>query len=205
MEGFTIIDGVVAVVILVSAILSYARGFVRETLSIVAWVGSAVVAYLFTPTAEPLIRELPVVGEFLENCQLSTIAAFFVVFVLALVIFSIFTPLFSSVIQRSALNGLDQAAGFLFGAARGVLIAVVGFVIYDWVVGVDVIPMVEDSRSSEIFANLQEQLAGEIDDQQQIVQWITQRYETLIDSTCGPSTTPAEAAPAQSDTNTTAN
>ena len=30
MDGFTIVDGVVAVIILISAILAYSRGFVRE-------------------------------------------------------------------------------------------------------------------------------------------------------------------------------
>ena len=34
MEGFTLIDGVVAVVILLSAILAYSRGFVREAMAI---------------------------------------------------------------------------------------------------------------------------------------------------------------------------
>ena len=32
MEGFTLVDGIVAGVIVVSAILAYARGFVREAL-----------------------------------------------------------------------------------------------------------------------------------------------------------------------------
>ena len=60
MEGFTIIDAVVAVVVLVSALLAYSRGFVRESLSILSWVGSAVAAYMLTPMAEPLIAEIPV-------------------------------------------------------------------------------------------------------------------------------------------------
>jgi len=32
MEGFNIIDGVVALVIIISAILAYSRGFVREAM-----------------------------------------------------------------------------------------------------------------------------------------------------------------------------
>ena len=42
MEGFTIIDGVVALVIVVSALLAYGRGLVRETLAIAGWVIAAV-------------------------------------------------------------------------------------------------------------------------------------------------------------------
>lgn len=191
MEGFTIIDGIVAVVILVSAVLAYSRGLVRESLSIAAWIGSAVVAYYLTPTVEPLIRETPVVGEFLDNCELSTIAAFVVTFALALVVFSLFTPLFSGMIQRSALNGLDQAGGFLFGAARGVLLAVVAFILYEWVAGADPIAMVEDSRSAEMFASLTDRISSEIDDQQAAVDWLTLRFEELVGQTCGPSSTDA--------------
>ncbi len=57
-----------------------------------------------------------------DSCELATIAAFAVVFALALVVFSIFTPLFSSLVQRSAVGGIDQGIGFLFrrGARRPV-------------------------------------------------------------------------------------
>ena len=81
MEGFTIIDGIVALVIVVSAVLAYSRGFVREALSIVGWIAAAVLAYIFAPKAEPLIREIPMVGEFLGDCcELAIIAAFAAVF-----------------------------------------------------------------------------------------------------------------------------
>ena len=34
-------------------------------------------------------------------------------------------------VQRSALGGLDQALGFLFGVARGILLVAVAFIVYD--------------------------------------------------------------------------
>ena len=40
MEGFTIIDGVVALVIVVSALLAYSRGIVREAMAILGWIGA---------------------------------------------------------------------------------------------------------------------------------------------------------------------
>ena len=60
MEGFTIIDGIVAVIIIISAVLAYSRGFVREALSIGGWVLAAVVAYVFAPMAEPLMKQVPI-------------------------------------------------------------------------------------------------------------------------------------------------
>ena len=44
MEGFTIIDGVVAVVIVLSALLAYSRGIVREAMAILGWIAAAVLS-----------------------------------------------------------------------------------------------------------------------------------------------------------------
>ena len=121
MDGFTIIDGVVAVVIVLSALLAYGRGLVRELMAIVGWIAAAVLAFLFAPQVEPLVRELPYVGEFLaDSCELSVIGAFALVFAAALIVVSLFTPLFSSLVHRSMLGGLDQGLGFIFGVVRGV-------------------------------------------------------------------------------------
>ena len=41
MEGFNIIDGVILAIVLISAILAYARGIVREAMAIVGWIVAA--------------------------------------------------------------------------------------------------------------------------------------------------------------------
>lgn len=132
MEAFTIIDGVVAGVILVSAILAYSRGFVREGMSIAGWIVAAILAYMFAPpaAAPPLVKEIPVVNEFFaDSCELTLLVAFAGVLALSLVVVSLFTPpLFSSVVQRSALGGIDQGGlGFLFGVLRGVLLVAIAW------------------------------------------------------------------------------
>ena len=108
MEGFTLVDGGVAVIIVLSAILAYSRGFVREAMAIAGWVGAAFLAYIFAPSVQPLVKELPMVGKFLaDSCELSIIGAFALVFAVGLIVASLFTPLFSSVLQGSALGGID--------------------------------------------------------------------------------------------------
>ena len=137
MDGFTIIDGIVAAVIILSAILAYARGFVRESLAIMGWIGAAVLAFIFAPAVRQMVAQIPGLNKFLaDSCELGTIAGFAAVFALALVLFSIITPLFSSVVQRSALGGVDQGMGFLFGVARGILLVAVAFIVYDRVMAV---------------------------------------------------------------------
>lgn len=183
MEGFTIVDGVVALVIVVSAVLAYSRGFVREGMSILGWVGAAIVAFMFAGKAEPLIKEIPMVGDMLkDSCELSIIAAFAAVFAVALVVVSLFTPLFSGMIQRSALSGIDQGLGFLFGALRGIILVAVAFIVYDRVVVSQEIAVVDDSRSVRIFARMQQSIEDQIPED--APGWILGQYETLVGD-CG--------------------
>lgn len=188
MEGFTIIDAVVAGVIVLSAILAYSRGLVREALAIAGWIGAAIAAFVFAPSVQPLIKELPVVGEFLGNsCELSIIGAFAVVFAVGLIIMALFTPLFASVVQRSAAGGIDQALGFLFGVARGVVLVAVAFIVYDRAMGASAVAVVDNSRSAKVFATFQ----ANIDDQipADAPGWIVARYNDLTTSCAKPSGT----------------
>lgn len=189
MDGFTIVDGIVALVILVSAILAYSRGFVREGMAIVGWVAAAVIAYLFAPKFVPLIKEIPILRDFIaDSCELSVIASFAGVLALALVVVSLFTPLFSSIIQRSAIGGIDQALGFVFGVLRAILLVAVALIVYDNVVTADTIAAVDNSRTAKVFARSKDNLNEQIPED--APGWIVARYEELV-STCtaaGPTT-----------------
>lgn len=179
MEGFTIVDAGVAVVILVSGILAYSRGFMRETLAILGWIAAAILAFLLAPAVQPLVREIPYVGDFLgDSCELTVIAAFTVVFAVVLVLASLFTPLFSSLVRNSALGGIDQGAGFLFGIARGMLLVAIALLVFERAVPVGTVPAVETSRSAAVFA----QFSGNLGDAvpEDAPNWLVQRYEELV-------------------------
>jgi membrane protein required for colicin V production len=192
MEGFTVVDGAVALVIILSGVLAYSRGFVRETLSIAGWIGAAVAAYYFAPMATPLVQEIPILSEFLgDSCELSVIAAFAGVFAVALILISIFTPVFAGAVQRSALGGVDQGLGFLFGVARGVLLVAVALIIYDRVMASEPVAVVDDSQTAAILSNFSERVAAEIPSE--APGWFVQRYEELM-ATCGPATLQTDGA-----------
>ena len=192
MEGFTIVDAIVAVTIILSAILAYSRGFVREGLAIVGWIAAAVVAYSFADAARPLIAQLPVVNKFLaDSCELATIGGFAAVFALALVVFSILTPLFAAMVQRSALGGLDQGLGFLFGVARGAILVAVAFVVYDRLVSTGTVAVVDNSRSAKVFSSLSGHMDESMPDD--APSWIVGRYEALVAKCPAPAAVPAPA------------
>ena len=195
MGDFTIIDGVVAIVIILSALLAYSRGLVREALAIVGWIVATVMAFVFADPVTPLVRQIPVVGDFIgDSCELSVIAAFAAVFAVVLVIVSIFTPLFSSLIQRSVLGGIDQGLGFLFGALRGILLVAVAFFVYQTVLEAQDIEMVENSRAIAVFSKM----TGSIEqrDPEAALGWITTQYEQLVGECGDPQTDVTPTVPA---------
>ncbi|MES2916054.1 MAG: CvpA family protein [Pseudomonadota bacterium] len=192
MENLTAVDGAAALIIVVSAILAFSRGLVREMMAILGWIGAAIAAYYFAPGVQPLVKELPVVGEFLsDSCELSVVAAFAGVFVIGLIVAALFTPLFSGAVQRSALGGIDQALGFLFGAARGVLLIAIAFIVYDRVLSDQAIPMIDDSRTALVFANFQSQIDDNIPTD--APGWIVDRYNDLT-NVCATGAAPAVTA-----------
>ncbi|WP_394177934.1 CvpA family protein [Yoonia maritima] len=183
MEGFTLVDAGVAIIILLSGVLAYSRGLVREAMAILGWVGATIVAFIFADQVEPLVRQIPILGDFIgDSCELAIIAAFAAVFAVALVVASIFTPLFSSVIQRSALGGVDQALGFFFGVLRGILLIAVAFFVYDTIFASQEIAVIDDSRAAKVF----NQLTGKIEEQnpEEALGWIKEQYQQLVGS-CG--------------------
>jgi membrane protein required for colicin V production len=194
MEGFTLIDGVVAIVIVLSAILAYSRGFVREAMAIAGWIGAAILAYAFAETAQPLVKEIPVIGDFLkDSCELSIIVAFGAVLAIGLIIASLFTPLFSSIVQRSALGGFDQGLGFAFGVLRGIVLVGVALLVYDRAVAANTVPMVDDSRSAKIFASFQTNIDAAVPND--APGWILSRYNGLTAACAAPSAAAPAVAP----------
>ena len=192
MEGFTLVDAGVAIIILISGVLAYSRGLVRETMAILGWIGAAVVAFIFADQVEPLIKQVPVLGEFIgDSCELAIIAAFAAVFAVALIVVSIFTPLFSSAVQRSALGGIDQALGFFFGVLRGILLVAVAFFVYETIFAAQEFAIIDDSRSAEVFAQLTQRV--EEQNPEQALSWITEQYGQLVGN-CGAPAEPGSDA-----------
>jgi membrane protein required for colicin V production len=95
---------------------------------------------------------------------------------------SLFTPLFSSLVQRSVLGGLDQGFGFLFGVLRGILLVVIAFFVYDTVITGQSYTVVDESRSAQVFGKFTRQI--EEQNPEEALGWITSRYEALVGS-CG--------------------
>jgi len=152
---FTIADGVVAAVLLLSGFLAWSRGLVREVLSIGGWVLAAFGALYLAPWLDPLLREAPVIGGVLSSsCSLAKIAAFSVSFAGLLLVISIFTPLLSSAVEDSFIGPLDRAGGFVFGVARGLVLVAIVYLIYVQVVPpADRLAQIDEAASLTMIAD----------------------------------------------------
>ncbi len=118
MDSFpiNILDLVVGLIVLLSALFAAYRGFVREVLAIAGWVGAAAVTIWLFPYGRPYA------SEFIPTEQLADLATGAVIFVAALIVFWILTRMIVSLVKDSALNALDRSLGFLFGIARGMVL-----------------------------------------------------------------------------------
>jgi len=128
---FTIVDGVVAVILLGSAGMAFLRGFVHEVLAIAAWVGAGLVALYGFDHVHLWFRALvgvPWAGD---------AAAALSLFLLALLAFSLITKAVSNRVRKSALNSVDSSLGFVFGLLRGAVVVCLAYMMMAWMIAPD--------------------------------------------------------------------
>lgn len=126
---FNVLDLVILAVLLLSGLIAAWRGFTREVLSIGAWIGAAVVMFVFGPQVEPFA------AHYVEKEIIAKIAAYAAVFVVALLPLSYVSYRISEGVRDSAIGAVDRLFGFAFGIARGLVIVGVGFLVFTSLVG----------------------------------------------------------------------
>jgi membrane protein required for colicin V production len=122
------LDLIVIAGIALSALFAFARGFVKEALSIGAWVGAGLIALYGLAPARPFAQK------FISSPMLADSAAGLVLFIGSLIVLSIITSMLARRVQQSALSAVDRALGLLFGIARGVVLACLGFLALSWAI-----------------------------------------------------------------------
>ena len=111
-----IIDIAFVAILVVSGILAYIRGFVREVLSVAAWIGAALV------TMWGFYGLRPYAHKYIENPMVADAAAGGLLFLGSLIVFSIIASVLSRSVRESAASGFDRSLGFAFGVLRGVVL-----------------------------------------------------------------------------------
>jgi membrane protein required for colicin V production len=119
------LDLAVVTVIALSAVFAFARGFVREALSIVAWVGAAAIAlYGFDDVYRLTVK-------FVTTPFLAELATGAGLFLASLIVLTILTGYAARFVQASAASPIDRTLGLIFGAARGAVLVSLAYLLVD--------------------------------------------------------------------------
>ena len=110
------IDFAILGIVALSAVVSVIRGFVREALSLAAWITSFWVALTFT-------EELAVMfTDYISVPSLRLVTAFAILFLVTLLITSLVAYMASQLVRKTGLTGTDRMLGVIFGLIRGAVI-----------------------------------------------------------------------------------
>ncbi len=187
----TLLDGILLGITLISAVLAMVRGFSREVLSVASWALAAIAAYLFYTPVVPLVQP------YISNETIAKIAAAGAVFIVTLIIVSIITMKIADFIIDSRIGALDRTLGFLFGAARGVLLVVVAMLFFNWLVAGAQPAWITDAKSKPLLDAVGQQLMGFVEKvEPSVSSKINPKSETTPEQG-GNQEAPADNAPAE--------
>ncbi len=113
------IDFVILAILLLSSLISLMRGFVREAMSLIAWIVAVWVAVKFAPsTAAMLVDQITI-------SPLRHGIAFIILFLITLVSLGVINFLIGYIIKRSGLSSTDRLLGLFFGLLRGAIVVTI--------------------------------------------------------------------------------
>jgi membrane protein required for colicin V production len=126
----------------VSGLLAMMRGFLREALSVLAWIGALVATWVMYPILKQPVRDK------IDPDYLADILVIAGVFIFVLVVISIITMRFADAVLESRIGALDRTLGFLFGLLRGFVLVVIAYLFFAWLVSPPQRPQwVQNARS----------------------------------------------------------
>lgn len=109
------IDWAILAVLLISALISIKRGFVKEILSLISWMAAFVIARIFSGHLDVLLVQ------WIQTPSARYGAAFGILFAVTLIIGSMLNHLVGELVRATGLAGTDRMFGIVFGVTRGLI------------------------------------------------------------------------------------
>ena len=143
------LDLMIVVVVLVSTAYAVWRGFVSETLSIIAWAAGAFAALYFGPWFSRFVSTL------MSPAWLADVVGYGFIFLAVVIPLSFVSYRFAEDVKRSPVSGLDRALGGAFGVVRGLAVVGLAYILFSaitpisnhprWIKEAALLPLVQSS------------------------------------------------------------
>ncbi len=142
--GINTADIIILVIILLSGILSFQKGFIQEIMRISSWIGAVVVAlYSYNPI-------LPYVQKYVDMEIGASAITGASSFILSLVVFYIISHFISGIVKYSLIGSLNKSLGFIFGIIKGVVICSILYISIMYLYNGKKIDMFENAKTKNI-------------------------------------------------------
>jgi len=143
------VDLAVIGVMLISALLAFGRGLVREVLSIGAWVAAALAALWGFPYAKDIARK------YISITILADVVTATAIFLVTLIICAAISHAIARNVRGSTFGALDRSLGLLFGLLRGAVLICFAYLLFTWAVPneADQPDVIKEARSRPLVAS----------------------------------------------------
>jgi membrane protein required for colicin V production len=144
--NFTAPDLIVVSIVLLSGLLAFMRGFLKETAALVAWIGAAAATYFYIFSGATS-RNWSYVAKLPTSKMMIAVA----IFVVVLIVLSVLGHAISKLIDRESFGFFNRMLGLSYGLARGIFAICLLYAVSVWVIPVinrdDPPPWLRDART----------------------------------------------------------
>ena len=109
------VDFTIIGVIILSALISIIRGFVKEALSLISWVLAFFIASRFYMYITSYLT-------YFDSDVIRIAVAIAILFISTLIVCAIVSYLIGQLVQKTGLSSTDRVLGICFGVLRGILV-----------------------------------------------------------------------------------
>ena len=153
---YSYVDVLAVLVVVASTVYATWRGFISETLSIVAWAAAAFAALYFGSRAGDYLYGL------ISPPWLALLAGYAIVFLVVLIPLSLASSRLARGVQHSPVGFIDRVLGLAFGVVRGVVVLGLAYLVFTafvpirsqpkWLTTARSLPLIQSS--SEVLLSL---------------------------------------------------
>jgi membrane protein required for colicin V production len=112
------VDLIIIAIIVISALISLVRGFVKESISLASWVVAGFIALRYFAALADVLEP------YIESPTIRSGTGFAILFVCGLIVGAIINFMAGQLVSKTGLSGTDKSLGVVFGAARGIIIVI---------------------------------------------------------------------------------